>query len=347
MNQGAEIRVPMHKIPNVALGKVQQRHVVRVFFPRLYSHSASLLGVGMSQADLALIYDRCLRPTMAEVIPESTDQWPTSYATAYTQFRNRFGTLAFSSIDIPWYRLEDVARTLLTKLGDEKPAFKDAYFVHELRGTKNATVHNGGDEYERQLAFEDMFEHVDVGSLVAQDWQVDVALAIGVPGHVVTWRESCHQELLCHLMPNAPMPRIDRLMKNKGNFHLDRALQVKEFAGFRANTANVAGRDGISYVQAYCTSKNVTYQLNPGVFRRRQAKELLQKETEEKIIRDLDVMSEIFFECAGEQEGVAGRDGCARLEIRVTLDNVMDSLSALPEDLIGRSVVAIDRRLWW
>ncbi|KAG1804175.1 uncharacterized protein BJ212DRAFT_1304390 [Suillus subaureus] len=155
MNQGTEICVPMHKIPNVALGKVQQRHT-----PRLYS--ASSLGVEVSQVDLALICDHCLHPMMAKVILESTDQWLASYATAYTQFRNCFRTLTFSSINIPWYRLEDVTQILLTKLGDEKPAFKDAYFVHKLRGMKNATIHNGSDEYERQLAFKDMSEHVDV-----------------------------------------------------------------------------------------------------------------------------------------------------------------------------------------
>ncbi|KAG2064536.1 hypothetical protein BDR04DRAFT_1035008, partial [Suillus decipiens] len=336
--------VPMHKIPNLPLGKVQQRHVVRIFFPRLYN--ADWPVTQLPPDKLALIYDRCLRPTMMEVVPESRDKWPTTYAAAYAHSRTRTGSLTFSSTDIPWYRLDHVATTLLTKLADLGPAFKDAYFGHELRGTKGATMHNGRDEDERRLAMEDLFEHVDVASLQADQWHVDVGLTISVPGHVVTWRESCHHELLSHLLPAVSAQRISRLINNKTRFHLDRALQIKEFAGFRATTTHCPGASGLSYVQAYCTEKNVTYSLNPGVFRRRHAKELLQKETEDRILKDMDVMSNIFFECAGEGE-VEGRDGCARLEVRVTLADAMNALSTLPDELIRRSVVAIERRVWW
>ncbi|KAG1793321.1 uncharacterized protein HD556DRAFT_1238042 [Suillus plorans] len=181
-SQGAEIEVPMHKIPNMPLGKVQQRHVVRIFFPRLYSTEWPV--DQLTQDKLALIYDQCLRPTMLEVVPESRDKWPTTYAAAYAQSRSRTGSLAFSSTDIPWYRLEQVATTLLAKLADLGPGFRDAYFGHELRGTKGATIHNGRDEDERRLAMDDLFEHVDVDSLDPEQWHVDVALTIGVPGHL-------------------------------------------------------------------------------------------------------------------------------------------------------------------
>jgi hypothetical protein len=334
----------MHKIPNIPLGKVQQRHVVRLFLPRLYNADSPV--DQLPQDKLALIYDRCIRPTMMEVVPESRDKWPTTYTAAYAHSRSCTGSLAFSSTDIPWYRLDQVATTLLAKLADLGPSFRDAYFGHELRGTKGATIHNGRDENERRLAMDDLFEHVDVDSLNAEQWHVDVAVTISVPGHVVTWRESSHHELLSHLMPAASAQQISRLMNNKARFHLDRTLQIKEFAGFRATTANFAGASDLIYGQAYCTEKNVTYSLNPGVFRRRQAKELLQKETEDKIIKDMDVMSNIFFECAGEGE-VEGRDGCARLEIRVPLTDALDSLSTLPNELIERTVVAIPRRVWW
>lgn len=200
----------MHKIPNVPLGKVQQRHVVRIFFPRLYSAAHLDDNIFLSQEDLALIYDRCLRPTLLEVVPEFRDRLPTSYAAAFTYSKTCSGGLAFGSLDIPWDRLERVAEILLAKLGEQKSVFKDAYFVHELRGTKGSTMHDGEDQVERHFALEDMFEHVDVDTLDPQDWLVDVALTIGIEGHVITWRESCHQELLSHLMPAAPPQKIFR-----------------------------------------------------------------------------------------------------------------------------------------
>lgn len=309
----------MHKIPNVPLGKVQQRHVVRIFFPRLYSaHGAAMV----SQENLALIYDRCLRPTLAEVLPEFADRAPTSYAAAYMQAKTRAGGLAFNTLDVPWNRLEEVATNLLAKLQEQEPAFRDAYFVHELRGTKGGTIHDGEKDWERQMAFEDMFEHVDVDNLNPQEWLVDVALTIGVEGHVVTWRKSCHRDLLRHLMPRACPQKVAALTRNRQKFHFDRT------------------------VQAYCTEKNASYQLHPGVFRRRQPRELLKKKTEQKIVDDLDVMSQTFYECAGEGN-VEGRDGCARLEIRIPLDKARDSLVTLPRELVERCVVAISRRVWW
>jgi hypothetical protein len=337
----------MHKIPNVPLGKVQQRHVVRIFFPRLYSAAQLADDVRVSQEHLALIYDLCLRPTLHEVVPECRDRLPTSYAAAFTYSKTCTGGLTFGSIDIPWYRLEEVAKEFLVKLGEQESTFKDAYFVHELRGTKGSTVHDGEDDVERHYALEDMFEHVDVDSLDPGDWLVDVALTIGVEGHIVNWRESCHQELLGHLMPAVSRRNISSLTTRKNRFHLDRTLQIKELAGFRATTTDLADNDGVSYIQAYSTAKNVSYQLTSGVFRRKTPKELLDKKQELKVLADLDSISQIYYECAGEEEGVDGRDGCARLEIRVPLDKAKDALTSLPEELIERSVIAINRRVWW
>ncbi|KAG1722084.1 hypothetical protein EDD22DRAFT_790496, partial [Suillus occidentalis] len=317
------------------------------FFPRLYATaSEDPRWVGLSQDDFALIYDRCLRPLIIEYLPETRDRWPTSYNAALTHARTLTGSISFNTVDVAWRVLEQLAIPLLTKLGEEKEEFKDAYFVHELRGKKNAAMHDGTDPVARQMALDDVFEHVDTLELDPRQWHVDVALTIGLQGHVVTWRSSSHREVLNFLMPGAGPQRIDRLTNNKTAFHFDRHLQIKEFAGFRASTANVAGADGISYVQAYCTEKNVTYSLNPGVFRRRRAKELLDRKAEEKIISDLDIMSGVFFECTGDGP-VAGRDGCARLEIRVPLDKALDYLPTIPEDLAQRSVIAIDRRAWW
>lgn len=337
----------MHKIPNIPLGKVEQRHVVRIFFPRLYTAaSENPSWVGLSQEDFALIYDRCIRPIMTQYLPQTRDRWPTSYNSALIHARTLTGSIAFNTVDVTWHILEELAVPLLTKLGEERDEFKDAYYVHELRGKKNAAMHDGDDAIARRMALDDIFEHVDDSYLDPRQWHVDVALTIGLPGHVVTWRESSHREILGFLMPDAGPDRIDRLMKSKSAFHVDRHLQIKEFAGFRATTTAVTRADGISYVQAYCTEKNLTYSLHPGVFRRRRAKELLEKKTQEKIISDLDIMSDVIFECTGDGV-VDGRDGFARLEARVPLDKALNWLSTLPEDLIQRSVIAISRRVWW
>ncbi|KAG1823821.1 uncharacterized protein BJ212DRAFT_1262604 [Suillus subaureus] len=189
--EGAEIQVPMHKIPNVPLGKVEQRHVVRIFFPRLYTAaSEDPSWVGLSQEDLALIYDLCLRPMMIRYLPETRDRWPTSYNVALSHARTSTGSLAFNTVDVAWRVLEQLEIPLLTKLGEVKDEFKDAYYVHELRGKKNAAMHDGEDAAARRTAVDEVFEHVDGRHLDPRQWHVDVALTIGLPGHVVTWRDT-------------------------------------------------------------------------------------------------------------------------------------------------------------
>ncbi|KAG2359805.1 hypothetical protein BDR07DRAFT_1487799 [Suillus spraguei] len=233
----------------------------------------------MSQKDLALIYDHCLHPTLAEVLLKFADWVPTSYTAAYMQSKTRTRGLAFDTLDVPWNRLEEVAATLLAKLQEQSPTLRD------------------------------------------REWLVNVALTIGVEGHVVTWHKSCHQDL----MPIACPRKVAALTRNKKKFHLDCTLQIQELAGFRATTTNFTNGDGITYMQAYCAERNVTYQLNLGVFHRRQPKELLQKKTEQKIVDYLDVTSQNW----------------------IPVDKAQDILGTLPCGLIERSVVAINRRVWW
>jgi hypothetical protein len=87
-------------------------------------------------------------------------------------------------------------------------------------------------------------------------------------------------------MPLVCPRKVVALTQNKNKFHFDHTLQIKELAGFHATPSNFAGSDGRTYVHAYCTEKNVTYQLNLGVFRRRQPKELLDKKTEQNTDQD-------------------------------------------------------------
>ncbi|KAG0693109.1 hypothetical protein DFH29DRAFT_1007643 [Suillus ampliporus] len=235
--------------------------------------------------------------------------------------------MSFNTIDAAWHLLADVQDAILITLAALKDEFKDSYYGHKLRGKKNATMHDGEDEFQRCLALNDIFEHVDARQLDFRQWHIDVALTIGLLGHIVTWCKSSHCELLNHLIPDTGPICVTRLMNNKQMFHLDRTLQIKELAGFRVTMTNVRGADGTSYVQAY-------------------SNELLERKTEEKIIMDLDIMNNIFFECTGKGD-ITGCDGCAHLEVWVLLDKVLNWLPTLPEEIVQCSVVAINRKLWW
>jgi hypothetical protein len=71
----------------------------------------------------------------------------------------------------------------------------------------------------------------------------------------------------------------------------------------------------------------------------------LQKKTEQKIVEDLDIMSQTLYKCTGEGD-VEGHDGCAHFKIQIPLDKAQDSLETLSCELVVCSVVAINRCVW-
>ncbi|KAF9222838.1 hypothetical protein BS17DRAFT_796310 [Gyrodon lividus] len=169
--------VPMHKIPNLPLGKVANRSIVCVFFPRMYG---AFNTNKISEVDLQCIYNNCLHPTI--------------------QRRLHFGTL-----DIPSLLLNDFACMYLDGITTLRPYFRDTYFGHKLHGWKAATVHNldldaeneateqaqqNPPAYERLHALDDLTRVLDMSCINQEQWFIDIGLKFGIQGKVVTWRKN-------------------------------------------------------------------------------------------------------------------------------------------------------------
>lgn len=65
--------------------------------------------------------------------------------------------------------------------------------MHELRGWKGATIHDPSSEPDKVAALEDLTRSLDLDAIIEDDWKIDVAMELGVPGHVVAWHTSNHQ----------------------------------------------------------------------------------------------------------------------------------------------------------
>lgn len=348
--------VPMHKIPNIPLGKVANRSIIRVFFPRMYHQFDSNL---VSPADLTIIYNRALLPIIRRLMPNQATHWPPSYEIAMQTSRDRGGRLHFGSLDIPHHLLPEFARSYLRSVEDLRPYFRDAYFGHELRGWKAATVHNLEPEedaeeqppavpYERVEALEDLTRVLDISAIHPDQWMVDVGLEFGLRGKVVTWRTHGHKALVRHLVPQLRNP--DRTLKANKGFYQDPQMHMKDISGFRWNSAKHS--DVFKYIQAYTTEKSISYQLHDGIFRYRKPSELLSHRVCERLLKDLDSQSTILFACTGDREENGQRDdapqeGCARLEVRVSLRRANEVLTAFPRNLWNQTLVQIPAQYWW
>ncbi|RDB30189.1 hypothetical protein Hypma_012378, partial [Hypsizygus marmoreus] len=219
--------------------------------------------------------------------------------------------------------------------------FRDTYFVHELRGTKGATVHNPYSRDERKEALTKYLEFVDVDKLDPEQWWIDVGIEIHLAGHIVQWLESSHKDLLKFALPSKSDRDIVKLHEGK-HFFLDRVAQLKDLAGFRLDPLTRGRDDGVQYVNVYTTDKAVTYQLHTGLWRRRNASDLLPAKIG-RLAEDLNKMSGILREVSKSPH----MDGNARFEVRINLAQARRQHTYLPEALIRRSVVAFPSRNWW
>ncbi|KAH0826430.1 hypothetical protein J3R83DRAFT_5408 [Lanmaoa asiatica] len=281
------IHVPMHTIPNLPLGKVANCSSVCIFFPRMYGAFDSKK---ISQPDLELIYNRALRPIIRRIMPNQATHWPPTYDAAMRISRDHAGRLHLGSLNIPAHLLSDFATSCLESIQALRPYFRDAYFGHELRGWKAATVHNLDPDapdapdaqnqqgpqhpqpaYERVNALHDLTRVLDMNAINQDQWLVDIGVEFGIPGKVVTWRSSGHHALVRYLLPDVQNPAA--ILGRSKKYYVDNQMHLKDLAGFRWTPGSHS--DILHYVQAYTTEKAISYQLHQGIFRLRKPSELL------------------------------------------------------------------------
>ena len=344
MQNGPRLRVSLHKILNVALGEISRRHITRVFFPRLYRQGAS---PALSQTMLARIYDRCVRPAVLAVTAIDQSHWPVSYAAAMIQNRDVLGRFHYASIDIAANCLEEFGENFI-RCFDEHHDFRDTFFLHELRGTKSVSLHAPSEELERRDALDHLLSFLRAEIINFNDWTIDVALEIRHAHHIVQWLTTAHRRVFEFVLPSADEHQISAILNSKKQYKCDLSAQLRDLGGCRVTPDSRGNQDSVSYINVYTTDKSPTYQLHSGVFRRRQASELLPSSIQ-KLVSDMALMMDVFKQCAENEidNDNDTQEGCARLEIRVPLRRANQVLLDFPDDLVQACSVSYDTVLWW
>lgn len=332
-------RVPLHRIPNICFGKVSTRHKTNLFLPALYQ-SSSKRKQKVSQQHLALIYDDCIRPAILEVAPARLSHWPATYELAFRRASDDNHHLHYNSIEISPERMQRFCSILLQKL-DMHPQFEGAFFYHEWRGLKEGTAHNGATGAEVDRAWDMLLIDLRRDDIVLKDWYVDVGMEIYSRGKVLHWWKDAHEQLLKFLMPDLPDDKITGIQARR-EWKTDVAALLYPLAGFRTSVSpSYRGSREIAYLNVYTTDKESTYQLHTGVFRRRKAIEILPK-TATQLLRDLRDIADTFGACKEERQ-----EGCARVEIRIRIDQAKEMMRRFPTALASETVLVLDAEDWW
>lgn len=290
------------------------------------------------------IYDKCLRRAAIEINPSDQSRWPITYAAAMDLYRDDHGQFHFGTIDFPPRLLKKFAARLL-ELFQMREELKDAFFVHELRGTKGATHHDPHDADQRRAALEDAFHAFDTNLFKVENWVVDIGVEICYPGHVLQWLTKGHRHVLEFLLPSATADKISAVLNSPTQYHCDLSAQLNDIGGFRSLPASRGAADRLIYSNIYSTDKSATYQLHSGLFKRRKPWHLFPDKAD-KLLADIEKIADTFRACGGSQT-VDGLEGNARMEVRVPLDIANQTLVDIPDGLIQKSIVAFNPPTFW
>jgi len=193
------------------------------------------------------VYEKCLRSAALAVNPVDQSRWPITYSAAMTLCRDTKGTFHFSTIDFPARLLRHFGAKLLELFG-EHCELKDAFFVHELRGTKSSSHHDPGKVDERKASMDEIFDLFE--PLNPDQWVVDIGLEVRQEGHVLQWLTEGHRRILAYLLPSASEEQISAILNSRTQYHCDISAQLGELGGFRASPASRGKADKVTYIIA-------------------------------------------------------------------------------------------------
>lgn len=295
----------------------------------------------VSQENLRIIY-KCVRSAFQSCLPEHTSHWPPTYTTAYALAQDQARRLHFSSIDIPAPHLGDFVDHLRQKL-EEFAEFDKFFFVHEYRGLKGVTCHDGSKGQHILQAFDALTDDLNMDLIDMENWWVDIGMEVCCPGKVLQWAEDGHGLLAEYLLPHLDRSGIRGLMGSKA-WSRDTSALLYDFAGFRVAPGSRGTLDGVHYINVYTTDKEPTYQLHSGSFRKHKYLDILP-DAMPNLLHDVVELATVYRNCRYNAAGV--QDGCVRAEIRVPLSAAYDRLRIYPQNLAVDTIVVIDAPIWW
>ncbi|KAF8868355.1 hypothetical protein CPB84DRAFT_1857949 [Gymnopilus junonius] len=135
--------VPVHKVPNLCLAKWNVHHIIRIFFPALYSEERK---PHLSQDEQRKFYEFGLRPAIQRIDPAQMAEWPVMYDDKMFCARGQSRTFSMQTkVTIDWMSqyLGEYIRDALESNGLDWGM--GLVFLHQIRGIKNATTHSHTD----------------------------------------------------------------------------------------------------------------------------------------------------------------------------------------------------------
>jgi len=330
----------MH-IPHLCFAAAKEhRSSTRIFFPALVDWDNFPTCYRLTERERAKIYEIMRKTVINTVGAGEAGHWRPTYEAEVARASKGGSTAPEKSGQlIPGGKVAAFGRLLLQRI-QKLPWGKGAYFFLEKRGTRGGVQHQQRYHEEK---LEEYLSCINQDLINKESFWIDVGHEIQAIDTVLWWRRDAHVKLLAEALGmEEDSPTVKSIIKST-SFYMDEACQLTQAAGFRVKLPRRIYNDlGITYIQAYCTEKAVTYL--PG-HRTVQLdyKDLLKPGLKE-IIRYFEMLENILVP---SQDGkVAGN---ARFEVRVSLSKVRPRLGyiALNNGQMSSTVYQISSDEWW
>jgi hypothetical protein len=315
--------------------------MLRVFIPDLHNpHTRSPF---LSQEDHRIFYEYGLLPAVRELCEDRADEWPTTYTDEMYRARGRNGTLSFQTKRIPAWNVEDLGKTIRSKLHEAGiPWAARIIFLHQIRGVKDSNIHSV-DEVAATRALEEflMEENLDENAVFTGGaWWIDVG--IQVSSHAkscLAWRTDSHGKIVQQIC-NINVQNAVRLTSvGSSQYTRDMTSHLPQVSGCRIEPG-VQGRGPfqVAYLQLYSTDKSVTYRLDQG--------------RHSKFITCADAIrgkANQFINglYSAYRNAIDNNYGQARMEVRVPIAFCKNVLVDLDRNVICRGLVSFRSMEWW
>ncbi|KAG7098026.1 hypothetical protein E1B28_000002 [Marasmius oreades] len=341
---GTSKQVPYHHIHNFLLGYWGNRCQLHIFFPTLYAPNPSPTtprNVRLDVKQMAQFYERGVRPSIANILPESVSDWPPTYDAEAFRIRRSTGRSSYGTKMIPEEFLESFVSELRLSLARNGVNWaKDFFFIHTVRGVKLSSFHTPTPEMANR-AFLGLLQNVSIPleNTIEGQWFVDVGLEFRSPdGHTVQWTARSHSTVVASFLQvsDDAANRMTRLGSSR--YERDIVSHLTGIAGCRIEPRASGGPYDVQYLQLYSTDKNVTYSPEG----RHHGKAIpmakaLEDQQPCKFLEDL-------YDSYAASVTIAAH---ARIEVRVSLDYVTQVLMDIPVTAIRGSLAVFDTETWW
>jgi hypothetical protein len=308
----------MHKIPNIPFLEIEPRHITRIMLPHCRLRDDKDRSV--PKEILANVWD-LIRPIIVAAQASEDSYLPATF----NMERIRQNYTGNSGRALNSNTIATIGPLIIAALR-ELPFGRQAFFLHQWRGTRGETVHQLMDDAP-VASLAGFTSCLDREKIYVDDWAVDMGMTIQIPGKVLLWRRDGLPKAVEELYQVDP-DSAQRIVHSTRFVH-DEEAQLDAIAGFRHEPdATTRDATGIIYAQLY-HSKEQTYNFPELTYKQ------ISQDAGGKYISELEAI----------YEGARDMPGSARSETRVSLRDVGRRMIRL--QALVHLLVAVPADVWW